>query len=121
MIKLVLEDRRKPVVYTPPAPWKAPSPVVQPSVTNIAVYNEARRRDNIIKELLKEFKLVEGQIVQAEASGQEYILNKICRSYAHMGNDVDWPASDNPMIVTITSTKDQSVCFCTTNYLKAKV
>jgi hypothetical protein len=121
MIKLVLEDRRKPVVYTPPAPWKAPSPVVQPSVTNIAVYNEARRRDNIIKELLKEFKLVEGHIVLAVVSNQEYVINKICRSYVHMGSDVDWPASDNPMIVTITSTKDQSVCFCTTNYLKAKV
>jgi len=42
MLKIVLEDRRKPVVYTPPAPWKAPS---TPAVTNIAVYNEARRRD----------------------------------------------------------------------------
>lgn len=120
MIKLVLEDRRKPVVYTPPTPWKAPSTVVQPSVTNIAVYNEARRRDNIIKELLKDFKLVEGQIVEAAVTGQEFILNKICRSYSHMGADVDWPANDNPMIVTITSTKDQSVCFCTTNYLKTK-
>jgi len=117
MLKIVLEDRRKPVVYTPPAPWKAPS---TPAVTNIAVYNEARRRDNIIKELVKEFKMVEGQIVKPTATNQEYIINAICRSYAHMGNDVDWPASDNPMIVTITSTKDQSVCFCTTNYLKAK-
>jgi len=124
MIKLELKDRRIPVpyVYTPPAPWKNPNvpATTSPTVTNIELYNEARRRENIIKGLLADFKLVEGQIVQAAISGQEFIINKICRTYAHMGANVDWPKNDNPMIVTITSTKDQSVCFCTTNYLKAK-
>lgn len=124
MIKLILKDRRIPAPYTyqPPSTWvnpNIPKPTT-PSVTNIELYNETRRRENIIKALLAEFKLVEGQVVLSAVGDREYIINKICRTYAHMKSDVDWPKNDNPMIVTITSTKDNSVCFCTTNYLKAK-
>ena len=119
MIKLVLKDRR-PVVahipYTPPvSAWKAP-----PTVSNITIYNETRRRDNIIKALVTECGFTEGQVVLSAVKGDEFIVNKICRSYAHMGSDVDWPANDNPMILTITSVKDKVLSFCTTNYLKAK-
>jgi len=119
MLKVVLKDRR-PVVahipYTPPTTaWKAP-----PAVSNIAVYNETRRRDNIIKALVAECKFTEGQVVLSAVKEEEFLINKICGCYAHMGSDVDWPTNDNPMIVTITKVNDKSVSFCTTNYLKAK-
>ena len=124
MLKIELKDRRVPVpyTYTPPAPWKNPNvPVTTaPSVTNIELFNEARRRDNIVKTLVNEFKMTEGQVVLSSVSDKEYIINKICRTYAHMGKEADWPKNDNPMIVTITSTEDGSISFCTTNYLKAK-
>jgi len=98
MLKVVLIDRRIPVpyTYTPPQPWKNPNvpATTAPAVTNIVLFNEAKRRDNIIKKLVEEFKMVEGQVVLAAVSGQEYVINKICRSYAHMGGADDWPKSD---------------------------
>lgn len=121
MIKVVLKDR-KPVVpftYTPP-PWKGPATIVHP-VSNITVYNETVRRENIIKKLVSECGFTEGQIVLSDVKEEEYIINKICRCYAHLGSNVDWPANDNPMLLTITSVKNTSVSFCTTNYVKAKV
>jgi len=121
MIKLVLKDRKPfvPITYTPPpSPWKAPA---QPSVSNITVYNETRRRDNIIKKLVEDCGFVEGQVVLSAVKEEEHVINKICKCYAHMGADVDWPTNDNPMIMTITKVKDKTISFCTTNYLKAKV
>ena len=100
-------------------PWKAPPPTTHP-VSNITVYNETRRRDNIIKKLVEDCKFTEGQIVLSAVKEEEFIINKICKCYAHMGSDVDWPVNDNPMIMTITSVKNKTVSFCTTNYLKAK-
>jgi len=119
LIKVVLKDRIVPPI---PAPWKNlyPNGPTIPAVSNIAVYNETRRRDNIIKELVKECKFTEGEIALSAAANEEYIVHRICKCYAHMGADVEWPASDNPMIVTIIAVKDKTVSFCTTNYLKVK-
>jgi len=120
MIKVVLANRRTPSpAYVPPA-YRAPVATTQQPVSNITLYNETRRRDNIIKALVDECKFSEGQIVLSAVKGEEYVINKICKCYAHMGADAEWPANDNPMIVTITSMKDKTVSFCTTNYLKAK-
>jgi len=116
VIKLVLADRRVPPAIPAPVVWKAP----QQAVSNIAVYNESRRRDNIIKKLVEECGFTEGQVVVSAIKGDEYIINKICKCYAHFGSDVDWPANDNPMIITATSVKDKVLSFCTTNYLKVK-
>ena len=122
MIKVVLKDRRPviPFTYTPPPiPWKPSSPTTH-TVSNITVYNETRRRENIIKKLVEECGFTEGQVVLSAVKNEEFIINKICKCYAHLGSTVDWPVSDNPMIVTITSVKDKVVSFCTTNYLEAK-
>lgn len=121
MIKVVLKDRRSIAPFTyPPLPWKAPTGAPQP-VSNIAVFKETARRENIIKKLVSECGFTEGQVVLSDVKEEEeYVINKICRCYAHLGSNVDWPVNDNPMLLTITSVKNTSVSFCTTNYVKAK-
>mgnify|MGYP000491083028 CR=1 FL=1 len=70
--------------------------------------------------IISEFSAPKDAIVLSAVKEEEFIINKICTCYAHMGSDVVWPGNDNPMIVTITSVKNKTVSFCTTNYLKAK-
>lgn len=122
MIITTITNRKKPAVW-PPAP---PAPVVNPAnlpyVTNLAIYNEAKRRNNIIKELVKSFIYKKGDVVECanprdtEKWGQCTILN-VLDDYQHMEKDHKWPANDNPMIVTAAA-ENGEIFFATTNYFK---
>ena len=106
-----------PTVYSPAAP------VNQPYVTNLAIYNEAKRRNSIIKDLVKEFKHKKGDKLECVNDQDitrwgECTLISIVDDYQHMEKDHKWPANDNPMIVTASSAEGE-IFFATTNYFKA--
>ena len=117
MLKFVLADRKKPPV---PFVYKAPTVAQQPAAVNIELFNEARRRDNIIKELVKKLPYKVGdKVVPADPNKKEEsaTIVGICTTYAHLGHEYTWPKNDNPMIVTARKDKDGTIYFCTTNYL----
>lgn len=120
MIVTTITNRKKPQVYSPPAPVVHTQNL--PYVTNLAIYNEAKRRNSIIKELVKTFNYKKGDVVECKNPadtakwGQCTILN-VLDDYQHMEKDHKWPANDNPMIVTAAA-ENGEIFFATTNYFK---
>lgn len=124
MIFTTITSRKRP---TPPA--RTPPPVVNntalPYVTNLAIYNEAKRRNNIIKQLVKEFKYKSGDVVecknpQDQAKWGSCTIISVLDDYQHMEKDHKWPANDNPMIVTASSNVGE-IFYATTNYFQGGV
>lgn len=122
MIITTITNRKKPVVW-PPAPQ---APVVHtqslPYVTNLAIYNEAKRRNGIIKDLVKTFNYKKGDKVECAnpadtAKWGQCTIMGILDDYQHMEKDHKWPPNDNPLIVTAAA-EDGSIFFATTNYFK---
>jgi len=123
MIFTTITSRKKPVVYSPPPP--VVNNTALPYVTNLAIYNEAKRRNNIIKQLVKEFKYKSGDVVECKNPadqtrwGQCTIIS-VLDDYQHMEKDHKWPANDNPMIVTASSNVGE-IFYATTNYFQGGV
>jgi len=123
MIVLTITNRKKPVVYTTPAP--VVNNTALPYVTNLAIYNEAKRRNKIIKDLVREFKYKSGDVVECKNPadqtrwGQCTIIS-VLDDYQHMEKDHKWPANDNPMIVTASSNVGE-IFYATTNYFQGGV
>ena len=103
-----------PVVYSPPVSTISPQPA--------ALFNEIRRRENIIAALVKDFKHKVGDYLEP---GNQQDFDKwgkctvlvICDQYIHLGRDFEWPKNDNPMLITASSESGE-IFFATTNYFK---
>jgi hypothetical protein len=123
MIVLTITNRKKPTVFTPAV---VSPPTIQPQnlpyVTNLAIYNEAKRRNAIIKELVKTFNYKVGDVVdcsnpQDQTKWGSCTILSVLDDYQHMEKDHKWPGNDNPMIVTASSASGE-IFFATTNYFK---
>jgi len=126
MIVLTITNRKKPTVFTPAV---VSPPTIQPQnlpyVTNLAIYNEAKRRNNIIKQLVKEFKYKSGDVVECKNPADQTrwgncTIISVLDDYQHMEKDHKWPANDNPMIVTASSNVGE-IFYATTNYFQGGV
>jgi len=124
MLTFTITNREKPVVYTPAVYQQ---PVINSVVANTAaqnLFNEIKRREQVITELVKQFKYNAGDtIIPAdEEDFKKYgtcTVMAICDQYIHLGKDFKWPKNDNPMIVTASSEAGE-LFFATTNYFKGK-
>lgn len=122
MIVYKITERVKPQVY-PTTNWVSPViPNSSPILDTGKLYQEIRRRDGIIKALVKEFKHAVGAEVEPkdpialEKWGKCTIMG-ICQEYVHLEKDFKWPKNDNPMIVTASSEQGE-IFYATTNYFK---
>lgn len=118
MIVTVLKNRIVPPPFVPityPG-WKSPTY----NTPDTDTWKEAKRRDDIIKRIYKECKYYPGQKLTPKEpdAAKEYgvcTIIGVCSSYALYGKDVVWPTSDNPLIVTVLTSK-QATLFTTDNY-----
>lgn len=102
----------KPVITYTPKTYPI-TPVEKPNV----IFTTAFERDKVIKELYSSCKYKVGDAVK-DKQDNRYIVHHICQSYAELGGSKgDWPANNNPMIVTIC-TPEGVFSFCTTNYVE---
>lgn len=91
---------------------------------NKKLFDEACRRDKIIKDLFAACPYKEKDrvmfIKQADETkyGKEVYVIKIISSYAQWPKNEPWPDNDNPMIVTIFVQDKAETLFCTTNLVK---
>ena len=120
MIFTTITSRKKPTAYVTPPP--VVNNTALPYVTNLAIYNEAKRRDKIIKELSKEFKYKSGDVVecknpQDQAKWGSCTIISVLDDYKYMEKDHKWPANDNPMIVTASS-QEGEIFYATTYSFK---
>jgi hypothetical protein len=120
MIVLTISDRQKPSSYTPPV--VVTNNVHVPLIGNQTLYNEIKRRDAVIKDLIKDFKYVVGATIEPkdEENLKKYGVCQIlgiCSEYIHLEKDFKWPKNDNPMIITASSDNGE-IFYATTNYFK---
>lgn len=130
MLKIVVKDRKpKPVfpVYIPPkyvAPvYQQPKSTTPPA--NEGMWHEVNTRNEIIRKAYVACPFVKGQEVipfnpEDETKHGCCTIIGICATYAEYGKDCEWPAHNNPLILTAL-TKNNETLFTTTNYFKAKV
>ena len=119
MIIYKITDRVKPAPL--PAPWVAPVSHL-PQAHGAEIYKEIRRKDDIIKKLVKDFKHKVGDKVEpaseeAKAKWGTCEVIGICTDYIYLEKDFKWPKNDNPMIVTAASETGE-IFWATTNYFK---
>lgn len=95
------------------------------SKDNKQLFDEAVRRDKIIKSLVEAVSYKEGDRVMfvrpadEKKYGKHVLIEKILKSYGQWPKNEPWPENDNPMIVhLIIKDKDDDRLFCTTNYVK---
>jgi hypothetical protein len=146
MLSIKLKSKRPPVVpykytgYTPPSA-PAPAPMQQQQVhqpptpaivtdintkeKNKKLFDEALRRDKIIRDLVAECKYTTGERVMfiREADekkyGRDVWVTKIVESYGQWPKNEAWPDNDNPMIVHLcVKDKNDEALFCTVNMVK---
>lgn len=138
MLKIVLPSPNKPSLvnietwknkyHYPSAP---PTPHVPSTVKPInpnpiteltsAVWETAKKRDDIVKKLYKDCPYNVGDICKPVNPDKRYSNNisitAICKSLTDMGKDYQWPKDDNPMIVHAYDNEKKFPMFCTTNFL----
>lgn len=91
------------------------------------LFNDAIRKDSIIKKLVASISYKAGDICcpvetsDVEEWGHKIEVVHITQSYSLMGRDENWPENDNPLIVYCFSEKANKHFFCTTNFLKLSV
>ena len=114
----------KPPQYTPRKTYPSDvTPISDLTKKQSELRHEALRRDQIIRNLNKEIKYKEGDRVSlasdaaAAKYGKEIYVTKIVTSYAQMGKDEEWPASDCPMIVSCYSKDKDTNFICTPHYI----
>ncbi len=107
-------------------------PVTQGSSVKVAANNdilgalrkEARRRDNLVRDLWRACPYSTGdKVVPVDGAalrkyGDDITVLHISKSYAELGKNEEWPDDDCPLIVYAQSHKKNQYFFCTTNYLK---
>lgn len=113
MIAIHLPSRRK------------TSTITQITTAVSTMFNEASRREAIIKGLVKDLPYKLGDIViPSDDSEYEKIgdlrVTAIADTYAKFGKKEKWPDNDVPMIIHVWCDKQKQVYFCSTNYLKKK-
>ena len=86
---------------------------------------EYQRRDSIVRELFKQCKYSAGSRVVLTDKTIPYTetgditVRHIVQTYAGMGNEEEWPPTNNPFLVTLSYSADSSkVIRCTTNYVE---
>jgi len=142
MYHQVFPTKRKPKLYPQPAKTLTPlsvAPPISPSQplgaatsgpppsppANKTIFDEAQRRDRIIRKLNAEVPYKAGDRVitvdpmKREEYGEMQVMH-ILPSYALYGKDEKWPDHDNPMIVTAKRLNNDSIITCTTNFIQKK-
>jgi hypothetical protein len=88
------------------------------------MFQEALRRDKIIKEEVEKLTYKVGDIVGISSEkgikeyGEKVEVKNIMSSYHQFGRNEKWPEDDLPLIVTGYSLDKKLTFFCTVNYLK---
>lgn len=91
---------------------------------NKKLFDEACRRDKIIKDLFASCTYKEKDRVMFINPkddlkyGKDPYVTKIISSYAQWPKNEPWPDNDNPMIVTLFVQDKAETLFCTTNLVK---
>lgn len=103
---------------------KKPTPPISYSYTPATptLFTELNKRQRIVADQYKACPYAVGdKCVGVAATDKdtygEVEVTHICRTYAELGKDYEWPANDNPLIVTAYSPK-AGLFFCSTNFLK---
>ena len=128
MLEIIISNKAPKPAPPVPAPWvyKPPAPSTAPPAygaqNTSAIFLEAKRRDTIIKGLVKNLPYSVGDICQptTDKGKQEYGKCKILHiatTYAALGKDYEWKG-DNPMIVHAKGVDKNIVFFCTTDFLE---
>jgi hypothetical protein len=90
------------------------------------MFEEAVRRDRVIKKLVAEMPYCLGEWVQpadrqaVDTYGDEILIEGVCDTYGKMGRKEKWPEHDNPMIISAYSKKNDLHFHCTVNFLIPK-
>lgn len=96
------------------------------STSNVTLFEEAQRRDKIVRSLAEKCGLKEGDLAipvrpeKREEYGDKIRIIKVTDSYGKFGRDEVWPPSDNPMIIHAFSEKLQDHFMCTVGFLVKK-
>jgi hypothetical protein len=136
MIELTLKSKRIPEKkggwfnpvnkggYMPPA---LPNHTSTALTSNTEMFNEAQRRDKIIRERIAQIKYKEGDHVkpwcqkEIDVYGDDIVVIKICDTYAKFGKNEKWPANDYKlMLIHAFSRKTKENFWCTPLYLVPK-
>ncbi len=96
-----------------------------PQEKNKTLFDEAMRRDKIIKELSSTCPYhVNDRVMfikpaDEKKHGKEVYVTKIINTYGQWPRNEEWPDNDNPMIVHLrVADRNNEVLFCTTNMVK---
>lgn len=111
---------------------KNPKPTPAPFVNSYSsktpstlLVDEFKRRDSIIKDLVKTCPYRVGDVVQpaskhgSDKYGTNNTVTRMVTAYSQMGGTEEWPENNNPLIVEARD-EDGVLFWCTTNYLKVK-
>lgn len=110
---------------------KKPKPVISyassysSKTPGTVLVEEYKRRDNIIKDLIKGCAYKVGDVVMcaseqgANKYGDNITVTRMVTHYSQMGGTEAWPENNNPLIVEAVG-EDGVLFWCTTNYLKKK-
>lgn len=127
MIHLTLASKRK-TVKQPPYTYKPPTIIGNPPSTTTTpakdtVFEEALRRDRIIRALAREVKYKVNDICKPfnpklyEDYGEEIRVTGICDTYVKYGRNESWPKNDVPFIIHAQSLKTGAHFICTPEWL----
>jgi hypothetical protein len=96
-----------------------------PKDTNKKLFDEAVRRNKIIKDLVSKCtyrvndRVMFSKPADEKKYGKEVYVTKIVETYGQWPMSEKWPENDNPMIVHLrVADRDDEVLFCTTNMVK---
>lgn len=93
------------------------------ATANKTLFEEAQRRDKIVRSLAEKCGLKEGDLAipahpeKREMYGDKIRIIKVTDSYGKFGRDEVWPENDNPMIIHAFSEKLQDHFICTVGFL----
>lgn len=99
-----------------------PITVVTSGKFDTAKFTEAKRRDEIVRKLVKDCPYSVGETVEVnsdpgkEKYGATALVMGIAQNYIQLGKE-EWPEGDNPLIVHARA-DDDTEFFCTVNYLR---
>lgn len=128
MIEQTYPSKRVPLLpppYVHNTPWFSPMDYQQAMSRKITPA-EFVRRDNIVRAMFRDCKWRPGDTgfpinkKDYEKYGV-FVVIGVMTTYRDTSYEHEWPKSDNPMIVTIKSLKDQTqVLFCTPEWVVKK-
>lgn len=95
-----------------------PSPITKP------IFDEALRREKVIKDIVSKMTFKVGDVVKPVAPreqfvyGNDILVEKVCDSYGKYGKNEKWPEHDNPLLVHAYSRTKDTRFTCTVNFLQ---